>query len=184
MARAWYILQTYSQFELKVERTIRIMMDDGTLGEGVHDVKVPSEKVTENKNGKRVEKEVRIWPGYILLEMDLPTHGWKDVISPIRRINGVSGFVGATGNMKPVPISNDEVKAILMRSGDLKSDKSVYVSTVYKEGDEVRVVEGPFESFTGTVEEVFIEKQKLRVSVGILGRQTGVEVEFHQVEKA
>jgi len=182
MARAWYILQTYSQFELKVEKTIRIMMEDGTLGDSVLDVKVPSEKVTENRNGKKVEKEVRIWPGYILLEMDLPSNGWKDVVSPIRKINGVSGFVGASGNMKPVPISTDEVKAILMRSGELKNDKSVYISAVYKEGESVRITDGPFESFTGTVEEVFMDKQKLRVAVGILGRVTGVEVDFHQVE--
>jgi transcriptional antiterminator NusG len=97
MARAWYILQTYSQFELKVERTIRIMMDDGTLGEGVHDVKVPSEKSRKTKweNGSKKKSgfglDISSW------RWICPTHGWKDVISPIRRINGVSGFVGATG---------------------------------------------------------------------------------------
>lgn len=183
MARAWYILQTYSQFENKVERNIRQLMQDGAVGQGVFDIKVPTEKVSETKNGKRIEKEVRIWPGYILLEMDLPNQGWKEIVAPIKRIQGVSGFVGAAGNMKPIPISNDEVKQILMRSGDIKSDKSVLVQQNFREGIEVRITDGPFESFTGMIEEVNSEKQRLRVMVGIFGRATPVEVDFHQVEK-
>jgi transcriptional antiterminator NusG len=184
MARAWYILQTYSQFENRVERNIRFLMEQGgALGEGVFDIKCPTERVVETKNGKKVEKEVKIWPGYILLEMDLPNLGWKDVVSPIKRIQGVSGFVGAVGNAKPMPISNEEVKQILMRSGDIKSDKSVLIQHNFREGLEVRITEGPFESFTGTIEEVNQVKQKLRIMVGIFGRATAVEVDFHQAEK-
>ncbi|OHD11891.1 MAG: transcription termination/antitermination factor NusG [Spirochaetes bacterium GWB1_48_6] len=183
MARSWYILQTYSQFENRVERNIRLLMEDALLAAAIFDIKVPTERVAEMKNGKRIEKEVKIWPGYILLEMDLPDHGWKEVVSPIKRIQGVSGFVGTVGNNKPTPISNDEVKTILMRSGDIKADKSVLVSHNYKEGDEVRIASGPFESFTGKIEEVNAEKQKLRVMVGIFGRATPVEVDFSQVEK-
>lgn len=183
MAKAWYILQTYSQFENRVEKNIRLLMADGKLGEAVLDVKVPTERVAEIKNGKRVEKEVRIWPGYVLLEMDLPDHGWKEVVSPIKRIAGVSGFVGSAAQSKPTPISNDEVKSILMRSGDIKTDKSVLVQHLFKEGDEVRINHGPFESFTGKVEEVNLEKQRLRVMVGIFGRATPVEVDFTEVEK-
>lgn len=183
MARAWYIVQTYSQFENKVERGIRQLMEEGALGNAVFDIKVPTEKVTETKNGKKVEKEVRIWPGYILVEMDLPAQGWKEVVSPIKRIQGCSGFVGSSGLTKPMPISNEEVKQILMRSGDIKSDKSILVQANFREGMEVRITGGPFESFTGTIEEVSAEKQKLRVMVGIFGRATPVEVDFHQVEK-
>jgi len=184
VARAWYILQTYSQFENRVERNIRLLMEEGgPLSVGVFDIKVPTERVVETKNGKRVEKEVKIWPGYILLEMELPNLGWKEIVSPIKRLQGVSGFVGAVGNTKPLPVSNDEVKQILMRSGDIKADKSVLVQHNFREGQEVRINEGPFESFTGTIEEVNLVKQKLRVMVGIFGRATPVEVDFHQVEK-
>ncbi|NNM68300.1 MAG: transcription termination/antitermination protein NusG, partial [Spirochaetales bacterium] len=98
MARSWYVLQTYSQFENRVERSIRQLLDNPVLSSCVFDIKVPTERVAEVKNGKRVEKEVKIWPGYILLEMDLPTQGWKEIVGPIKRIQGVSGFVGAVGN--------------------------------------------------------------------------------------
>ncbi|NNM55015.1 MAG: transcription termination/antitermination factor NusG [Spirochaetales bacterium] len=183
MARAWYILQTYSQYENRVERSIRQLMENPTISAALFDIKVPTEKLTETKNGKKVEKEVKIWPGYILLEMDLPSQNWKEVVGSIKRIQGVSGFVGAVGNAKPLPISNEEVKQILMRSGDIKSDKSVLVQHNFQEGMEVRITEGPFESFTGNIEEVSLEKQKLRVMVGIFGRATAVEVDFYQVEK-
>jgi transcriptional antiterminator NusG len=183
MARSWYVLQTYSQFENRVERSIRQLLGNPVLSASVFDIKVPTERVAEVKNGKRVEKEVKIWPGYILLEMDLPTQGWKEIVGPIKRIQGVSGFVGAVGNTRPLPISNEEVKQILMRSGDIKADKSMLVQHNFQEGMEVRIIEGPFESFTGNIEEVSVEKQKLRVMVGIFGRATAVEVDFHQVEK-
>jgi len=183
LAKAWYILQTYSQFENKVKLNIELLIKDGALKDAVYDVKVPTEKVTETKNGKRVEKEERIWPGYILLEMDLPNLGWKDIVSPIKRIQGVSGFVGVVGNEKPRPISNEEVKSILVRTGEIKSDKSVVMQQMFREGLEVKIIEGPFEAFTGTIEEVHAEKQKLKVIVGIFGRATPVEVDFHQVEK-
>lgn len=183
MSRAWYILQTYSQFENRVEKAVRLLMEDEKLAAAIFDIKVPTERVAEIKNGKRVEKEVKIWPGYVLLEMDLPDHGWKEIVGPIKRIQGVSGFVGTIGNNKPTPISNDEVKTILMRSGDIKADKSVLVQHHYKEGDEVRITGGPFESFTGKIEEVSLDKQKLKVMVGIFGRATPVEVDFSQAEK-
>ena len=184
MARAWYFLQTYSQFVNRVERIIRFLMEEpGPLADGIFDIKVPTERVVETKNGKRVEKEVKIWPGYILLEMELPNLGWKEIVSPIKRLQGVSGFVGAVGNTKPLPVSNEEVKQILMRSGDIKSDKSVQVHHNFREGLEVRINEGPFESFNGTIDDVNQDKQKLKVMVNIFGRATAVEVDFHQVEK-
>ncbi len=160
-----------------------MLMEDGTLKDAVFDVKVPTERITENRDGKRVEKEVRIWPGYVLVEMDLPDQHWKEVVAPIRRINGVSGFVGSSGTVKPNPISNEEVKTILMRTGDIKADRSMLVKTLFHVGEELRITEGPFASFTGAIEEVNADKQKLKITVGIFGRATPVEVDFHQVEK-
>lgn len=183
MAKGWYVLHTYSGYENKIEKYIRMLMEDGSLGEAVFDVKVPSEEVVEVRDGKKRVVNKKFLPGYILLEMDLPQLGWKEVIGRIRRINGVTGFVGAGPNSKPQPISQDEARSILMKAGEIKSDK-VYRSTQsFAVGDQVRVVEGPFESFTGSIEEVNLEKGKLRVMVGIFGRSTPVEVDFSQVEK-
>lgn len=183
MARSWYILQTYSQFEKRVEKHLRLLMDDPKMKQHILDVRVPTEKITETRDGKRREKEVHIWPGYVLVEMDLPEDNWKEVVAPIKRINGVSGFVGMTGNARPNPISNEEVKAILMRTGEIKADKSLLLHTLFHQGENVRITEGPFTSFTGVIEEINVEKQKLRIMVGIFGRSTPVEVDFHQVEK-
>lgn len=183
MARAWYILQTYSQFEKRVEKHLRQLMEDPKFKPYLLDVKVPTEKIVESREGKRREKEVRIWPGYVLVEMDLPEDNWKEIVTSIRRISGVSGFVGATGNTRPSPVSNDEVKAILMRTGEIKADRSLLMHTLFHPGEHVRITEGPFVGFTGTIEEINLEKQKLRIMVGIFGRNTPVEMDFHQVEK-
>lgn len=183
MARSWYVLQTYSQFEKKVEKNIRQLMENPQNSKNILDVKVPIEKIIENRNGKKREKEVRIWPGYILLELDLDCENWKEIVGQIKCINGVNGFVGAEGNTKPNPISNDEVKAILMRTGEIKADKSLLIQTLFRQGENVRITEGPFTGFTGTIEEINSEKKKLRIMVGIFGRSTPVEMDFNQVEK-
>ena len=183
MAKSWYVLHTYSGYEIKIEKTIRIMMAAGELGEAVHDIKVPSEKVVDVKDGKRKERMQRVLPGYVLIEMDLPDLTWKTVCSKIRRIQGVTGFVGAGANMKPHPISSEEARALLARMGEIKGDASYRPKQSFSTGESVRIIDGPFESFTGTVEEVHAEKAKLKVMVGIFGRNTPVEVEFLQVEK-
>ncbi|WP_028974541.1 transcription termination/antitermination protein NusG [Spirochaeta cellobiosiphila] len=184
MAKGWYVLHTYSGYENKIEKYIRMLMEDGSLGGAVFDIKVPSEEVVEVKDGKKRTVNRKFLPGYILLEMDLPNLGWKSVVSHIRKINGVTGFVGATGtNVKPQPISQDEARTILMKTGEIKADKAYRSTQTYAIGEQVRVVDGPFESFTGSVEEVNLEKAKLRVMVGIFGRSTPVEVDFSQVEK-
>ena len=159
------------------------MMDDGTLGEGVFDVKVPSEEVTEVRNGKKRIVNKKFLPGYILVEMDLPERGWKIPCSAIRKIQGVTGFVGTGQNSKPQPISAEEAKSILQKTGAIKTERRLQAKQDFQVGEEVRIIEGPFESFKGTIEVVNQEKGKLRVMVGIFGRATPVEVSFAQVDK-
>jgi transcriptional antiterminator NusG len=183
MARAWYVLHVYSGHEIKIEKMLRLMMAEGELSDVVFDVKVPSEKVVDVKDGKRKERMQRVLPGYILLDMDLPDITWKAPCSKIRRIQGVTGFVGAAPNARPNPISSEEARGLLARMGEIKSDTSYRPKQSFVVGEVVRIVDGPFESFTGTVEEVHPDKAKLKVMVGIFGRNTPVELEFLQVEK-
>lgn len=183
MAKGWYVLHTFTGYENKVEKFIRIMMADGTLGEGVFDVKVPSEEVTEVRNGKKRIVNKKFLPGYILVEMDLPERGWKVPCSAIRKIQGVTGFVGTGQNSKPQPISVEEAKSILQKTGAIKTERRLQAKQDFQVGEEVRIVDGPFESFKGTIEVVNQEKGKLRVMVGIFGRATPVEVSFAQVDR-
>ncbi len=183
MAKGWYVLHVFSGHENKVEKYIRLLMDDGTLGDAVFDVKVPSEEVVEVRNGKKRNVSRKFLPGYILLEMDLPDRGWKAVTTAIRRIQGVTGFVGTGQNSKPQPISQDEAKSILQKTGVIKAEKRYQVKQDFVLGEEVRIIEGPFESFSGSIENINQEKGKLRVTVGIFGRRTPVEVDFAQVER-
>ncbi|HDQ14563.1 MAG TPA: transcription termination/antitermination factor NusG [Sediminispirochaeta sp.] len=183
MAKGWYVLHTYSGHENKVEKFIRKLREEPPFDEAVTDVKVPSEEVVEVKDGKRKVSNKKFLPGYILLEMDLPDVGWKRICSRIRKIQGVTGFVGSMGGTKPQPISNDEARAILQKSGEIKSNKTIKPRQSFSMGENVRIIEGPFDTFTGTITDVNLEKGKLRVSVGIFGRSTPVEVDFLQVEK-
>lgn len=181
MAKSWYVLHTFTGHEDKVEKFIRIMMDDGTLGDTVLDVKVPSEEVVEVRNGKKRKINRKFLPGYILLEMELPERGWKIPCGNIRRIQGVTGFVGTGNNSRPQPISMEEAKSILQKSGAIKTERRIHSKQDFNVGEEVLITDGPFESFKGVIEMVNQEKGKLRVMVGIFGRSTPVEVNFSQV---
>ncbi|MDR2631873.1 MAG: transcription termination/antitermination protein NusG [Spirochaetaceae bacterium] len=184
MATGWYVLHTYSGYENKIEKTIRIMIDSGELEkEVVRDVKVPSEEVVEVKDGKKRTLTKKFFPGYILVELDLPDSGWKVVCSKIKKIQGVTGFVGTPADKKPQPLSGDEARAILQKSGEIKGERPVRSRQTFVAGEQVKIIDGPFESFTGTIEEVNQEKNKLKVMVGIFGRNTPVEVDILQVEK-
>ena len=183
MAKGWYVVHTYSGYENKVEKYIRKLIENGTLGENVTEIKVPSEEVIEIKDGKKRKTSKRFLPGYILVEMDLPDKGWKDICSHIKKIQGVTGFVGYMGGVKPQPISSEEAKVILQRAGEIKTEKTITTRENFNVGETVRIVDGPFDTFTGSIEEVNMEKGKLRVTVGIFGRSTPVEVDFLQVEK-
>ena len=183
MAREWYILHTYSGYENKIEKLIRTFMEDPLFAETVLDIKVPTEEVSEVKNGKKKTVTRKFLPGYVLLEMDLEVRDWKEPCSKIKRIEGVSGFVGSMGNQKPNPISSDEAKSILQKTGEIKADKHAKMKQTFEVGESVKIIGGPFDTFSGKIEEVNLEKGKLRVMVGIFGRSTPVELDFTQVEK-
>jgi transcription termination/antitermination protein NusG len=182
MSKAWYVLHTYSGYEGKIERTIRMLMEDGSLRDAVYDIKVPSEKVVEVKDGKKKERMQRVLPGYILLEMDLPL-AWKPIVAAIRKIQGVTGFVGTSPDVRPQPISAEEARNLLQRMGEIKGDAGARMKQSFSVGEKIKIINGPFESFTGSVEEVHTEKSKLKVMVEIFGRNTPVELDFLQVEK-
>ncbi len=184
MSTGWYVLHTYSGYENKIEKTIRIMMEAGDLDkEIVRDIKVPSEEVVEVRDGKKRTMTRKFLPGYIMVEMNLPDLGWKATCSQIKKIQGVTGFVGTPANKRPQPLSPDEAKAILQKTGEIKGERTPRPRQSFSAGEQVKIVDGPFESFTGTIEEVNAEKNKLKVMVGIFGRATPVEVDLLQVEK-
>ena len=183
MAKGWYVVHTYSGYENKVQKHINKLIDDGSLSEYVFNVKVPAEDVVEVRDGKRRVTSKKFLPGYIMIEMDLPDSNWKQVCSTIRQIPGVTGCVGVTRTQKPQSISPEEAREVLQRSGEIKSEKVLKPKQTFTEGETVRITDGPFDSFTGAIEEVNLEKGKLRVMVGIFGRATPVELDFLQVEK-
>ncbi|MDR0654991.1 MAG: transcription termination/antitermination protein NusG [Treponema sp.] len=184
MAAGWYVLHTYSGYENKIEKTIRMMMDMGDIDkEIVRDIKVPSEDVVEVRDGEKHVQKRKFLPGYILIEMDLPELDWKTTCSRIRKIQGVTGFVGTPADRRPNPLTGDEARAILQKSGEIKGERPVRARQIFSSGEQVKIIDGPFESFTGTIEDVNQEKGKLKVIVGIFGRNTPVEVDLLQVEK-
>ena len=128
MATGWYVLHTYSGYENKIEKTIRIMIDNGDLDRNVvRDIKVPCEEVVEVKDGKKRTQTRKFLPGYILVEMDLPEAdaGWKIATTRIKKIQGVAGFVGTPADRKPQPLSGDEARAILQKTGEIKGERTV-----------------------------------------------------------
>lgn len=184
MAKGWYVVHTYSGYENKIEKIIRKMMEsDNEFNDVVLDVKVPTEEVVEVKDGVKKTVKRKIFPSYILVQMDLPEFQWEFFCSQVKRIQGVTCFVGSLDGRKPTPLSNEELKRILQKTGEIKSEKVIRPKQTFSEGEHVKIIEGPFESFTGTIEEVNLEKGRLRVLVGIFGRSTPVEVDFLQVEK-
>ena len=184
MATNWYVLQTYSGYENKIEKTIRMFIEAGELDKDiVRDVKVPCEEVVEVKDGKKRTIVKKIMPGYILLEMDLPPLDWKKTCLKIKGIQGVTGFIGASADKRPSPLQGEEARAILMKSGEIKGERPIRTKQTFTEGEQVKIIGGPFESFTGVIEEVNREKNKLKVMVGIFGRNAPVEVDILAVEK-
>ena len=184
MARSWYIIHVFSGYEKKIERSIRRLMENPDFAAVVSDVKIPNEEVSQVKDGKKKTINRLSYPSYVFLEMDLPDLGWKDICSQIRRINGVTGFLGQVGINKPTPVPASEMKSILQKTGDIKADRAAtVVRNDFAVGESVKIKEGPFDSFSGKIEEVNLDRGKLRVLVGIFGRFTPVEVDFNQVEK-
>ena len=171
----WYIVQTFSGFEQKVADIIKDNIKNKDLNDKIEDVLVPMHEVTEVKRGKRVQRKKKYFPSYVLVKMEMN----KDLYHMIKNIQKVTGFLGTMG--KPVPVSDKEIDKIL---GDIKEGNLVPEPSVsFDIGEQVRVCEGPFASFSGLVEEVDEEKSRLKVSVSIFGRPTPIELEYNQVEK-
>lgn len=172
----WYVVHAYSGMEKAVERNIRERIERAGMQHKFGRILVPTEEVVELKNGKKAVTERRFFPGYVLVEMEMDDESWHLV----KHTSKVTGFVGGARN-RPAPISEAEVMKIVnqMREGVDKPRPKVE----WMVGELVRVKEGPFTDFNGTVEEVNYEKNKMRVSVTIFGRATPVELEFSQVEK-
>jgi len=172
----WYIVHAYSNFEKKVAESIREQAAQQGLAENFSDILVPTEDVVEIRRGRKVNAERKFFPGYVLVEMEMNDESWHLVKSTPK----VTGFVGGTAN-KPAPISEKEVEKIMqqMQEGVDKPRPKV----LFEIGEVVRVKEGPFTDFHGSVEDANYEKNKLRVSVTIFGRATPVELDFAQVEK-
>ena len=172
----WYIVQTFSGFEQKVAETLKETIQKKELSDKISDVLVPIHEVTEVKKGKRVQKKKKYFPSYVLVKMEME----KELYHMIKNIQKVTGFLGTTGT--PVPVSDKEIDKILgnIKEGSLTPEPSL----TFEIGEQVKVCEGPFASFSGLVEEVDEDKSKLKVSVSIFGRPTPIELEYNQVEKS
>ena len=183
MAKGWYVLHVYSGYEKRIEDSINILIQEKTLDEILFQIKVPMKDVAEIKNGKKKIQKKKIFPGYVLLEMDLDKQNWKTAYPLIKNINGVTGFVGANRMKMPQSLMDDEARLMLQIKSDAKDDMFADQRYEYNHGETVRVIDGPFNTFTGVIEEINREKNKLKVMVGIFGRSTPVELDFNQVEK-
>ena len=171
----WYIVQTFSGFENKVAETLKETIKKKELSEKIEEVIVPIHEVTEVKRGKRVQRKKKYFPSYVLVKMEMN----KELYHMIKNIQKVTGFLGTTG--KPEPVSEKEIDKILgrIKEGTLAPKTQV----TFDIGEEVKVCEGPFASFSGLVEEIDEEKARLKVSVSIFGRPTPIDLEYNQVEK-
>ena len=184
MGKNWYILHIYSGNEMKVEEYIDKHLRKDEVGKYIGEIKVPMENVMEMRNGKKRNVRRKFFPGYILVEISLPNlkEEWKRVCGEVVRVQGVKGFVGLGKDEKPVPISNDEVKGILRKMGEIKTMESIVPKVAYTLGESVRIMDGPFVNFNATIEEINYEKGRVKVRVDIFGRSTPVELDFLQVE--
>ena len=176
MAKRWYIVHAYSNFENKVAQSLRDQAAQRGLSDKFEEILVPTEKVVEVRRGRKVDTERKFFPGYVLVKVDLT----DEAFHLIKNTPKVTGFLGADN--KPMPISETEAQRILQQVQEGVERPKPSIS--FEVGEQVRVSDGPFASFNGTVEEVNYDKSRLRVAVLIFGRSTPVELEFGQVEKA
>src|SRR3954447_22013766 len=174
-AKQWYIIHTYSGFENKVQESLRTRADAFGFADKIGQILIPTEEVVELRNGKKVTSKRLVYPGYVLVEMEMNDALWHEIKNTPR----VTGFVG--GGNTPVPLSPAEVDSILNRQAS--SAERPRPKMTFEKNDPVRIVDGPFANFSGKVDEVNPERGTLRVMVTIFGRATPVELEFLQVEK-
>lgn len=177
MTARWYIVHAHSGFEKKVAQSIREQAVQNGIAHQIEDVVVPTEEVTEVRRGKRVAAERKFFPGYVMVKMELNDATWHMVKNTAK----VTGFLGGGGKGRPVPITDKEAESIFAQVRDgIEHPKS---QIRFEIGENVKIIEGPFDSFVGQVEQVDDEKSRVKVSVSIFGRATPVDLEFSQVEK-
>jgi transcription termination/antitermination protein NusG len=175
--KRWYVVQAFSGFEGRVAQSLREHIKIHAMEEHFGEVLVPTEEVVEMRAGQRRKSERKFFPGYVLVQMIMNDESWHLV----RSVPRVMGFIGGTSD-RPAPITDKEADAILNRLE--KANEAPRPKTMFEAGEVVRVNEGPFADFNGTVEEVDYDKSRIKVSVSIFGRATPVELEFGQVDKA
>jgi len=177
MTMRWYVVQAYSGFEKSVQKSLKEHIKRAGMEDQFGDIMVPTEEVVEMKSGAKRTSERKFFPGYVLVKMEMNDETWHLV----KNVPKVSGFIGGSGT-KPTPITDKEADAILHQVQEgVEKPRPKFT---FQAGEMVRIKEGPFADFNGTVEDVNFEKSKLKVSVSIFGRQTPVELDFGQVEKA
>ncbi len=165
----WYVVHTFSGYENKVATNLEKIVENRHLQDWIHEVRVPTETVVEIKDNQRREVERKIFPGYVLVKMVMTDDSWFVV----RNVRGCTGFVGPNG--KPVPLTEQEILALGVEKREIVVDYAV--------GDTVQIVDGPLENFTGVVEEIDREKNVVRVTISMFGRETSVELELDQAER-
>jgi transcriptional antiterminator NusG len=172
----WYIVQSHSNFENKVAKLIKDEAEKSKISEKIEEIIVPTHDITEVRRGKRVQRKKKYFPGYVLIKSEMD----NGLYHMIKNIKKVSGFLGSKG--VPVPVSDQEIEKIL---GQIKDGVAQPKSTIeYTVGEKVQVIDGPFASFNGLVEDVDEEKSRLKVSVSVFGRPVPIDLEYNQVEKA
>ena len=176
MTKRWYAVQAYSGYEKIVQKGLLERIELSNIKDQFGDVLVPVEEVVELKSGQKTISERRLYPGYVLVQMDMNDDSWHLVRSTPK----VTAFIGGSA-LKPTPIKDKEVELILRRMDDSKVNPTQKLT--FEVGEAIRVIDGPFKDFSGSVQEINYEKNKLRVEVVIFGRATPVELDFGQIQK-
>ena len=165
----WYVVHTYSGYENKVKANLEKMVENRGLEDLIFEVQVPMEEHIEVKDGKRKSVMRKIFPGYVIVKMIMTDESWY----VIRNTRGVTGFVGP--GSKPIPLTDDEIRKLDV--------EDIPVELKAEIGDNVRDISGPLENFIGVIEEIYPDKQKVRVSVSMFGRDTPIDLEYHQIQR-
>lgn len=173
MEKSWYVVHTYSGYENKVKANLEKRIESMNMEEKIFRILVPMEDEVEIKDGKKKISKRKVFPGYVLVEMFMTDDSWYVV----RNTPGVTGFVGS--GSKPIPLNEDEARQIIRRMGG----EEVRARIDFAQGENVRVISGPFENFIGQIEEINLDKGKVRVMISMFGRETPIELDFIQIEK-